>query len=131
MSATVRTRTRARSWTAIAAAYAFVLQAMLSGVALSQMAASVASDLPVVLCAGGHASDDGTGNGGHGSGKAIACAACALCATGGALAVPPASAQAERLPLVTTAALVAHAQPSPAAEKPAGPRLSQGPPRIV
>jgi hypothetical protein len=126
-----RERTRARSWIALVAAYAFVLHAMLSGVALSQMAAAVASDLPVVLCAGGHA-DDATGSGGSDqTDKAISCAACAICAFAGALATPPAGAHAARLPIVTGAALALPAQLAPVAARTAGPRLSQGPPPIA
>jgi hypothetical protein len=129
--AAFRPTRRARSLIALVAAYAFVLQAMLSGVALSQMAAAVASEMPVVLCAGGHAGDDVPGSSGSHSGKAIACAACALCSIGGALATPPATMQTAHRPLVTAAALSSSALLAPAVAKPAGPRLSQGPPRIA
>jgi hypothetical protein len=123
-------RKRARSWIAIGAAYLFVLQAMLSGIALSQMAAAAASDLPVVLCASGHASDDNTGDGSQ-PGKAMSCAACALCAVSGQLAAPAAVESAVLPRVAVTVARLSLAQLAPVAAKPAGPRLSQGPPRIV
>lgn len=131
MAATACMRTRARSWIAIAAAYAFVLQAMLSGVALSQMAAAAASALPVVLCASSHGADPHSSGGSEQPDKAISCAACALCTFGAACDTPPPVAQALRSPVVTSAARLAATQLAAVAAKPTGPRLSQGPPLIA
>jgi hypothetical protein len=108
-----------------------VLQAMLSGVALSQMAAAAASALPVVLCASSHGADPHSSGGSEQPDKAISCAACALCTFGAACDTPPPVAQALRSPVVTSAARLAATQLAAVAAKPTGPRLSQGPPLIA
>ena len=122
-----RRRSAVRAWVAVATAYAFALQLLLTGIVLTQMTVGASAD-PFVICS----SDAGSPDGSHGgNGSHAAHQACAICSF--ASSAPLFAAAGHPIPLAIEAAAVFH----PAAiglAAPSGrhnPRSSQGPPQHV
>jgi hypothetical protein len=112
------------------AAYVFVLQTALAGIAVSQAAAAAApsSQLPFVLCAEHASAPDSLPDQPAKQAPCEHCVACVIAAV--ALPTPEGSAAfivTRAAPLRIVSAQIA----SPTRAWPIGPRTSQGPPRIA
>jgi hypothetical protein len=123
VSAFFRTKKGVRSWVAVAASYAFVLQLMLTGIAATQMAAANGAEL-FVICHDDGASPDTSGDGGTHANHQT-CAVCTFVSSTPLLSALPV------LPTAVTASRVIHAVAASRADvaQRHDPRSSQGPPQ--
>jgi hypothetical protein len=122
------TNGRLRTWVAVAAAYAFVLQVLLTGILATQMAvASAASADPFAICY------SGTSAGGehNGAGAPPTHQTCYVCAVATAVPLTPAAAE----PTLISFSHAAAFRPAPVLPAFVGqlhsPRTSQGPPQVA
>ena len=117
-----------RAWVAIAAAYVFVLQLMLTGILATQMAAaSAASADPFAICYGG-VSGDSDHKGANGP---SAHQTCTICAAASTVPLSPAASQPTVIRFSGAVAFRAASAPPFLAGQTRSPRTSQGPPQVA
>lgn len=123
-----RTKGRLRALVAVAAAYAFVLQLLLTGILATQMAAaSAASADPFAICYSG-ASAEGEHNG---AGAPATHQTCYVCAVAWTVPLSPAAAKPTLIRFSSTVAFRPAAAPAALTGQTHSPRTSQGPPQVA